>query len=231
MKDCIKKAAWSVMFSMVLAGCGHQQEDVSKEEKLSVYNAVLDEFIMDDHYRACAGNEMTEKIHQDYVNGAIDELTYLSMADSLKEAVRKGDPKCVLTYSEEIGIIYKSNKISDALKVSMRESLKDKFFTDHFRGVSIGSVLDTVSVTARLDVEDFAVSYLEVVPYEEKNKPFGNGIGVIGFSKIYFNETRDKAILYYEFICGVKCASGEVVFIEKVHDQWKVKGQKQVWIS
>lgn len=196
-----------------------------------VYNDVLDQLMMDEYYHSCAGNEKTGKIHQDYINGTIDELTYLSMADSIKEAVRKGDPKCVLTYSEEIGIIYKGNKISDEMKVSLRESLSDEFFKDHFSDVSIESVLDTVSVTARLNVKDFAVNYLEVVPYGEKNKPFGDGIGVIGFSRIYFNGKGDKAILYYEFICGVKCASGEVVFIEKVHDQWKIKGQKQIWVS
>lgn len=135
MKDCIKKAAWAVVFSIAFAGCGHHQEGVSREEKQSVYNAVLDELVMDDYYRACAGNEKTEKMHQDYIDGTIDELTYLSMADSLKEAVRKGDPKCVLTYSDEIGIIHNDNKISDEMKASMRESLSDKFFTDYFSDV------------------------------------------------------------------------------------------------
>lgn len=231
MKDCIKKAAWTVVLSIVLAGCGHQQEGVSKEERLSVYNAVLDQLMMDDYYRSCAGNETTEKMYQDYVNGAIDELTYLSIADSLKEAVRKGDPKCVLAYNGEIRTIFRDNKVSDQITATLRESLKDEFFTGHFKDVSVESVLDTVSVTARLSATDLAVSYLEIVPYGEKNTQPGAMAGAIGFSKIYFNETSDKAILYYEFICGEKCASCKIVFVEKVHDQWKIKGKKQIWIS
>ncbi len=83
------------MLSMFPSGIGRLRTSTGKmdvrREKLSVYNAVLDEFIMDDPLSRLCRNAMTEKIHQDYVNGAIDELTYLSMADSLKEAVRKGD--------------------------------------------------------------------------------------------------------------------------------------------
>lgn len=231
MKDCIKKAVWTVMFSMVLAGCGRRQEEARKEERLAVYSDVLDQLMMDDYYRLCAGNELIEKIHDDYINGAINELTYLSVTDSLKEAVRKANPKCVLVYHNEIGIILPTKKISDDMKASMREGLTDKFFTDHFSDVSIESVLDSVSVTARLSAKDLSVSYLEILPYGEKNGQPGDAVGVIGFSKIYFNKTFDKAILYYEFFCGEKCASGKMVFVEKGHDKWKIKGQKRVWIT
>lgn len=231
MKDCIKKAVWTVVFLIVLDGCGRRQEEALKEERLAVYSDVLDQLMMDDYYRLCAGNELIEKIHDDYINGAINELTYLSVADSLKEAVRKGNPKCVLVYHNEIGNILPTRKISDDMKASMREGLTDKFFTDHFSDVSIESVLDSVSVTARLSAKDLSVGYLEILPYGEKNGQPGDAVGVIGFSKIYFNKTLDKAILYYEFFCGEKCASGKMVFVEKGHDQWKIKGQKRVWIT
>jgi len=73
---------------------------------------------------------------------------------------------------------------------------------------------------------------LEIFPYTKKsNRPFGEGIGVLSFSKIYFSHEADKAILFYEFVCGPKCGVGEVVLLEKVKGKWRIVTYKRIWDS
>lgn len=56
-------------------------------------------------------------------------------------------------------------------------------------------------------------------------------IGLVGFSKAFFNSTRDKAILYYEFHCGEKCGKGELLLVEYIKGSWKIKSIQRVWIA
>ena len=56
-------------------------------------------------------------------------------------------------------------------------------------------------------------------------------IGEIGFSKVFFNSTRDKAILYYEFYCSGNCGKGELLMLEYIEGAWKIKTIRRIWIS
>jgi hypothetical protein len=58
------------------------------------------------------------------------------------------------------------------------------------------AVIDTLSQIARLNVQDFESDYLEIVPYTKTpNRPFGDGIGVISFSQIYFDTKWNKGLI------------------------------------
>ncbi|BDW93369.1 hypothetical protein MACH07_22010 [Flagellimonas marinaquae] len=52
----------------------------------------------------------------------------------------------------------------------------------------------------------------------------GSGISRVGFSRIYFNKTKDKAILFFEIFCGELCYERNLVFISKddITGQWTV---------
>jgi len=56
-------------------------------------------------------------------------------------------------------------------------------------------------------------------------------IGIVSLSNIVLNEAKDKGILYYEFYCGVRCARGELVEIEKKQGGWKIVNTKMFWIA
>ena len=135
-------------------------------------------------------------------------------------------------YANEFQIFTTGHELSDDIRFSMSEALKDVFFTEHFSNTSVKSIIDTLSQSAALSAKDLTVSYLEIVPYVKRvNRPFGDGMGVFSFSRIYFNKEADKAILFYEFNCGPKCGTGRVVFLIKENNKWKVEKYGDVWNS
>src|SRR5687767_9727090 len=227
----MKSFIFSVLV-VLLFGC-EPVPIVSRDEKLRLYNDVLDQMIADNYFQHCIiFDEKSEKSLNDFYQGKIDTLTYSKLSDSLK-AVRKSTlPKCVLNYTNEFQIFTKGHELNDDIKFSISEALKDTFLVNNFNGVLAKTIVDTLSQTGQLSANDLAVSYLEIIPHvKKKNRPYGEGMGVMGLSRIYFNKNGDKAILFYEFNCGPKCGTGEVVFIIKTGEKWKVEKYKRVWDS
>lgn len=209
-----------------------QKPTVSVEEKVGLYNDVLDQIIMNKYYHHCLiPDENIDRMVNALHHGTIDSLTYSRIEDSLTTVRKNRLPKCVLDFTDDFQIYAKSRELND-IKFSITEALKDTFIISNFGGVSINAIVDTLSQPSALKATDLAVNYLEIVPYlKRKKRLYGEGMGVMGLSKIYFNRDLDKAILYYEFNCGPKCGTGEVVFIAKTGLRWEVKSYKRVWDS
>jgi len=205
----------------------------SKKDRLKLYNDALSQLIDENYYQHCIDFDGRAKnVYDDFVGGKIDSNTYSRTVDSLKIARKGTPPRCVLDYSNVFQIFTKDHRLGTDAILSIREGLKDDFVTEHFSNASTGVIIDTLSQPAQLDAPDLSVSYLEIVPYAKRaHKPYGNGMGVIGFSKIYFNKKSDRAILFYEFNCGPKCGSGEIIFLVKKGDNWTIVKSKRTWVS
>jgi hypothetical protein len=210
---------------VITIGC---KNDFSKENELKLCNEVLDQIIYDNYYQNCLADD--DKLHQDFLSDKMTESVYLKIVDSLKEVRKKVGPKCKIDYTDRLGIFSKDSVFDNDIKLSIRNNLKDTFLVNHFGDVSVDAVFDKLSRPAKLSVSDLQISYMDIVPHD-KNTPYGKGIGLIAISKMYFNEKFDKAILYYEFNCGPLCGHGQVVFIEKENDEWKILKYKRIWDS
>lgn len=55
--------------------------------------------------------------------------------------------------------------------------------------------------------------------------------GVISISDLAFNKQRNRAVIYVAFICGGECGYGQLYFLSKEDQNWKVVGNKGFWIS
>ena len=55
-------------------------------------------------------------------------------------------------------------------------------------------------------------------------------IGMISFSKVFFNTQGDKGLLYYEFVCDEKCGKGEILMIERKAGHWTIQKNGRLWI-
>jgi hypothetical protein len=198
----------------------------SKEDELKLYNTVVDQIIYDNYYQSCLAND--NKLHQDFLSGKIPEPAYLKIVDSLKAIRKMHGPKCKVDYTDRLGVLTKDSVFDNDIKLYIIDNLKDTFFVSHFGNASNDDVLDKLSKPANLNLSDLQINYMDMVPHDNST-PYGNGIGLIAISKIYFNEKFNKAILYYEFLCGPLCGKGEVVFIDKVSNGWKVVGYGRVF--
>ena len=55
--------------------------------------------------------------------------------------------------------------------------------------------------------------------------------GVISFSDVAFDIDRSKAVIYVAFLCGGECGYGNLYFLSKDNQDWKVVGERGFWIS
>lgn len=56
-------------------------------------------------------------------------------------------------------------------------------------------------------------------------------VGVFQISEVGFNEEKDKAIVYYEWFCGVHCGNGNLAILKKESGKWKIEEILNLWIS
>ena len=220
----------SVLLILFVFACESKRE-VTIDEKLKLYGDVLDQVITEHFYDLCMPpNEVRDTARSDLFKGKITEVKFLRISDSLKRIRKNALPKCVVDYTNEFQIFSDVDELPDDIKATINERLKGKFFDDNFTNESISTVTDSISKPAELRAADLAVEYMEIRSWiTRQDKPYGEGIGVIALSTVYFNSQADKAVLYYEFTCGPYCGSGDVVFLEKTVNMWAVIEYKRVW--
>lgn len=219
-----------VLFVLIIASLVTCTPRSKRFEQLKLYNEALDQIITEKYFGHCLQmSGKVEQVHSDFMAHRIDEKTYSHIFDSLKIARKNTHPKCILDYSRR-GYVFEFSKNDEGLLSSIRSNLKDDFVSKYFSSIPIRAMIDTLSTTAELNYSDLRLDYLDIIPYRvhEENR-YGSDMGVLGFSKILFNKNLDKAIVLYEFICGGKCGSGEVVFLSREIDTWKIVKYGRVW--
>jgi hypothetical protein len=71
---------------------------------------------------------------------------------------------------------------------------------------------------------------------EKQNKEYWENteyryMGSISFSDFKINQKKDKAIFYFDLICGSLCGSGEIIFCIKENGKWKIADRNMLWVS
>jgi hypothetical protein len=56
-------------------------------------------------------------------------------------------------------------------------------------------------------------------------------VGIMKFSNIGFNESKNLALIYYDWLCGALCGDGNIAILEKKMNQWRMKEIINLWVS
>jgi len=56
-------------------------------------------------------------------------------------------------------------------------------------------------------------------------------VGIFEISEIGFNQTKDIAVVYYEWFCGSLCGGGNLAILRKENGRWKIEETLNLWIS
>lgn len=56
-------------------------------------------------------------------------------------------------------------------------------------------------------------------------------VGIFEISEVGFNQTKDKAVVYYEWFCGSLCGDGNLAILRKENGNWKIEEILNLWIS
>ena len=62
-------------------------------------------------------------------------------------------------------------------------------------------------------------------------KKYPHATGLLTFSRVGFSAQKNKAFVYAHESCGPRCGDGSSFLLEKENGSWKVKEEKQLWIS
>jgi len=216
-----------ILFSM---GCESVRE-VKYDEKLKLYNDVLDQVVYDNYFERCLQRDARmDSARSNFYRGKLTEEQFNRVRDSLI-TVRKNElPRCVIDYTNEFQIFRSAHELPEDIRATIAERLKGEFFDDHFPDGSLQAAADSISKPAKFTASQLEVDHMDMVPNgSQKDKPYGEGIGVVAFSNLYFNPPGDRAVLFYEFTCGPSCGMGEVLFLEKDGDLWMITQYNRVW--
>ena len=71
---------------------------------------------------------------------------------------------------------------------------------------------------------------------EKQNKEYWKSkeyryIASIRFSDFKINKKNNKAIFYFDFLCGNLCGSGEIIYCIKENGKWKIVERNMLWVS
>lgn len=137
--------------------------------------------------------------------------------DRLKDALQKDTLNMVLAIADSVHMIYKDD--IQFIPKNLKPSSSEKFKID----------------LSKHQYEKFDFKYLselkpndEYLNWEDRYPKF---IGELSFSKIYFDEKKQKAIMTIEYNCGSKCGLGYFAYLEKVNQKWIVTKVENTWIA
>lgn len=81
----------------------------------------------------------------------------------------------------------------------------------------------------------FTFKHLSELPadyeYENWTAKYPKFAGVLVFSNIKFDDTKEQGFLDVSYYCGLKCGLGYKVTIKKVDDKWVISKVDDTWIS
>lgn len=134
--------------------------------------------------------------------------------------------------------IKKLKKDTLNLVVAIEDSVKPMFSKTMDTIPSEFKVLDSIPYKVEIEKFEsrkFTLKYIsELKPdeeFENWSKKYPKFVGLLAFSKIYFDSNKENGILKVRYLCGGKCGLGYLVYLKKINGKWKVKKTVQTWIS
>ena len=197
----------------------------SKNEEIEAYSEILNEIVDHRSYNLYLGKD-EERIFKDYIAHPADTTRISKEVIRLQNKIFNDTSKFCTIYLDTIP----NRKFNNWMY----------FFKDTGQfGIKIQNAVyevsanpDTVfktvgSIQTRYQPKDFTLCTSKI----EMNSHQDTGchpccIGVIRLSKIFFNSTKNKGLLYYEYIGR----NGNLLNIENVNGRWTIISSIRTWM-
>lgn len=194
---------------------------ISNDHELQAYNEVLNKLVENHFYNFYLGED-EEKIFKDYVKNPEDTLRINKETVRLQNQLFNDTSKFCTLYFDTLlqsGFYMRPDweKGTDSFSIKIKKVLNE--FSNN------KSIFDSLNkIQSNYTEQDFKLcTYkLKSIKVSEKDNPKCI-IGKVAFSRIFFNETKDKGLLYYEFGCEGLCGKSELIIIELKNDHWLIR--------
>lgn len=202
-------ALCAVMFS-----CGNSTEEHSKQE-VALYNDLFDQL-------AWQSNEICSDA------GDINPRAWsVKHADSVKSLLRSYAEKRPLYYHAKIGALHKVRSLGEWFTVEITSW--DRFHST-FSGVPANKVIPALTASSSLNAGALNLDYMKVVQRDTASAaPRDSSSALIGLSKPFYHEDRNRAVVYFETVCGSLKARGELLMVRLKDNKWQIEERRPVW--
>ena len=198
----------------LICACSPDTSELDKQE-LALYNDTFNELAWQSD-EAC--NEPV---------GSITQVRSHAYADSVKTTLRAQPSKHVLYYQPKIGGMHKISLLADWLAVEIASW--DRSFST-FSTTIPKKMLPSLTASSSLETSQLQLDYMNIVKLDTASStPLDSNMAVIRFSKPFYNEDRNRAIVYFESACGSKRGKGELLMIRYKENRWFIEERRKVW--
>jgi len=98
-----------------------------------------------------------------------------------------------------------------------------------------GGLINDKTILRNFNSRKFIFKHLSELPADENLKnwtaKYAKFAGVLSFSNIKFDISKENGILEVSYYCGGRCGLGYLVTIKKVKDKWIISKVEDTWIS
>ncbi|HVU55379.1 MAG TPA: hypothetical protein VHD83_10005 [Puia sp.] len=201
----------------------------SNNEELVAYSEILNELVEHSFYNFYLGAD-EERIFKEYAKAPSDTVRIDREIVRLQNKIFNDTGRFCTVYLDTTAS--KFNRMSGLQKDTSNYTMQFRKLIQDVSDLST-SLCDTLgSIQTRYLPKDFILctSKIKIL---SNNKSDSNAclIGKVRLSKIFFNPSMDKGIMYYEFVCGGLCGHGNVILMEKLKGRWVITKRKMIWIS
>ena len=141
---------------LLIVGCKPSPGNLTRQDQISLYSDIIDQIFWE-YASTCMSSD--EEIDP--------SLNYMN-ADSVKSFMRSRSPKCVLEYHDEIGMMYTVDGLSPDNIADIKSELETwtEIYPTILEGATVQQIVDSVTITAKLNADELSVNYLELVQHD-----------------------------------------------------------------
>lgn len=218
---------------LLVTYCGDRnpanQEVKKMDERLKLYNDVLNELVENHFYDLFLGKENITRLQKSYLLDISnpDTINYNRELRELKTLIKSDTARQLsICFLKDLVMLRNYFQVFTESEILDGKSGSPGFRSDLEEfSPNPSQVLDSLKeIQHQNSYKDFNPQYFKISNNREDCK-----IGKVGFSKIYFNESHNRAILYYEFVCGEKCGKGEMLTVELDNGKYVIKKRSELW--
>jgi hypothetical protein len=200
----------------------------SNNDELKAYSEILNELVEHSFYNFYLGTD-EERVFKEYAKAPLDTIRINREVVRLQNTIFDDTGRFCIVYLDTS--VRKFNQMSGLQKDTSDYAMQLRSLIQEVADFS-PSICDTIgAVQTKYLSRDFTLCTSKIKMLSD-NKSDSNAciIGKVRLSKIFFNPSKDKGIMYYEFVCGGLCGHGNVILIEKVNGRWDIIKSKMVWV-
>lgn len=207
-----------ICFLLILFIVSCQNKDnnvVSDTDEREILNLTLDKVI---------GSDTIWRYHLKLPPPPIPVIAFTDKIDSieyLKSIRRRDSAQKILDTATLFVVVYKQNNYLaesyiNNIKNQITNSKKDTAFNQALQQLCNQNLNnDTINIAILRPKSNFKIFNDSIAPDDRLRR-----IGSLRFSKIAFNETKDKACIYTSFSCGDLCGNSDIHFFIKENGKW-----------